>query len=179
MVQETPNQNIVIAPIVLQIVLTLAMLGALGETASQLKRSLRFDNLTHSNIVTEVAILAKNLKNTGGVKRANKLYVDNQFPVLKSFKKDIKRVENINFSNDFKARAVMNKWVEKQTNNTIKDLFSEPLDPETKLIIISTIYFKADWIHAFEYEFNNTFWMNNENSKSIEFMKIKKAVSFI
>lgn len=154
------------------------MLGALGETSKQLRKTLRFDRLPELELSQKVGQLARNLGRTHGLRRANKLYVDNQFPVLEEFKRLIKKVENVNFGNDVKARAIMNKWVEKQTDNTIKNIFSQPLDDDTKLVLISTMYFKAVWVHEFDFAFNSTFWLDSENSSSIEFMKTKNAVSF-
>ena len=154
------------------------MLGSLAERSKQLQKTLKFDHLSSPEITSKISQLARKLKNTNGVRRANKLYVDNKFPILEEFKRIIKRVENVNFSNDAKARSIMNKWVEKQTDNTIKDLFSQPLDDDTKLVLISTMHFKADWVHDFDYAFNNTFWMDNEKSNRIEFMKTKNAVNF-
>ena len=51
------------------------------------------------------------------------------------------------------ARATINTWVAKQTNDRIKDLFpAGTLDPTTKLVLANAIYFKGDWQVPFKKE---------------------------
>merc|ERR1711974_168588 len=58
--------------------------------------------------------------------------------------------KNIDFKADLKkASTEINKWVEQQTNDKIKDLL-EPEDLQNaKLVLVNAIYFKGDWESAF------------------------------
>jgi len=49
------------------------------------------------------------------------------------------------------ARATINHWIEKQTNNKIQDLLAPgAVTPTTRLVITNAIYFKGDWLDAFD-----------------------------
>ena len=48
------------------------------------------------------------------------------------------------------AVGMVNAWVEEQTHGTIKNLLGpNMLDRNTKLMLVNTIYFKAEWRHQF------------------------------
>lgn len=49
------------------------------------------------------------------------------------------------------SRQTINRWVEEQTAEKIKDLLPEgSIDPLTRLVLTNAIYFKASWMHPFE-----------------------------
>ena len=48
------------------------------------------------------------------------------------------------------ARRKINSWVERKTENKIKNILSNSLDPLTRLILVNAIYFKGDWANPFE-----------------------------
>ena len=49
------------------------------------------------------------------------------------------------------ARMTINKWVEKQTAEKIKELLKKPhIDRETVLVLTNAIYFKGDWASQFD-----------------------------
>src|SRR5205085_3024549 len=49
------------------------------------------------------------------------------------------------------ARQAINRWVEEQTRNKIKDLIQPGLlGPLTRLVLVNAIYFKGAWVEPFE-----------------------------
>jgi serpin B len=49
------------------------------------------------------------------------------------------------------SRVVINQWVEKQTNDRIKDLIpSGALGPLTRLVVTNAVYFDGKWSHPFD-----------------------------
>jgi len=53
------------------------------------------------------------------------------------------------------ARQTINKWIERQTKDKIKNLIPEGgIDSFTRLVLANAIYFKADW--SFPFDKNNT-----------------------
>ena len=49
------------------------------------------------------------------------------------------------------SRLIINRWVEDQTNQKIKDLLPEgSVQSDTRLVLTNAIYFKASWLKQFE-----------------------------
>jgi serpin B len=49
------------------------------------------------------------------------------------------------------SRLIINSWVEKKTNDKIKDLLAErSIDGNTRLIITNAVYFNGKWLQEFE-----------------------------
>ena len=49
------------------------------------------------------------------------------------------------------SRVEINNWVSDKTEEKINDLLPEgSINPETKLVLVNAIYFKADWLDAFD-----------------------------
>jgi serpin B len=60
-------------------------------------------------------------------------------------------LEEIDFAASEQAARTINAWVDKQTNHKIPTLFTpEAFDLNTRLVLASAIYFKGDWVHAFD-----------------------------
>jgi len=61
------------------------------------------------------------------------------------------RVKELDFQQKSQeATDEINNWVAEKTNNKIPQLFSEPLDSQTIVMLVSTLYFKASWNEKFE-----------------------------
>ena len=51
------------------------------------------------------------------------------------------------------SRLTINDWVEERTSDRIKDLFPEgSIDSAVRLVLTNAIYFKGDWLYAFDEE---------------------------
>jgi len=51
------------------------------------------------------------------------------------------------------SRITINRWVEEQTEDKIKDLLpAGSIDPATRLVITNAIYFKGSWVKQFDEE---------------------------
>ena len=49
------------------------------------------------------------------------------------------------------SRLTINKWVEDKTGQKIKNLIpAGAIDPMTRLVITNAIYFKGEWVKAFD-----------------------------
>lgn len=85
------------------------------------------------------------------LKLANRLYAQKEYHIeqqyldilQKSFQSDIKLEDFKNES--IKAVQTINEWVEKQTNQRIRDILStKDITKDTKLVLINSIYFKVN-----------------------------------
>merc|ERR1711973_988567 len=76
----------------------------------------------------------------------------NYLDLLKeNFIKDESHIRELDFQQKSQeATDEINNWVAEMTNNKIPQLFSEPLDSQTIVMLVSTLYFKASWNEKFE-----------------------------
>merc|ERR1712012_1230290 len=76
----------------------------------------------------------------------------NYLDLLKeNFIQDESHIRELDFQQKSQeATDEINKWVAEKTNNKIPQLFSEPLDSQTIVMLVSTLYFKASWNEKFE-----------------------------
>lgn len=117
---------------------------------------------------------------------ANKMYVMENYSIkpsfnaiaTKSFNSD---AQTVNFADNEVAAGKINKWVEDNTNNKIKDLIkADTLDADTRLVLVNAIYFKGFWTYAFNPKdtFKGPFYLDNEKEVTTDFMKIKKYFNY-
>lgn len=115
---------------------------------------------------------------------ANKIYVQKKYSVKKSFndiavKSFASEAQNLDFSNSKQSASIINEWVEKQTNDKIKNLISsESLDSDTRMVLVNAIYFQAFWLHRFEYTYQDRFYLNDLDSVQTDFMNIQKQFNY-
>ena len=64
-------------------------------------------------------------------------------------KNDKKNFATVDFTDADAATQQINEWISKQTNGQIDEMYQEPLDEQTALILASSLYFKSSWQKAF------------------------------
>merc|ERR1711868_55740 len=86
-----------------------------------------------------------------GLTSSNKLQ-GNYLDLLKeNFIRDESHIKELDFQQKSQeATDEINSWVAEKTNNKIPQLFAEPLDSQTIVMLVSTLYFKASWNEKFE-----------------------------
>jgi serpin B len=82
-------------------------------------------------------------------------------------------LEETDFGTPDKARKTINAWVEKQTCHKVPELFGPgSINHESRLVLASAIYFKGDWIHAFNKHGtqNSSFWIDANRKVQVPMM---------
>uniref|UniRef100_A0A671K331 Serpin B6 n=1 Tax=Sinocyclocheilus anshuiensis TaxID=1608454 RepID=A0A671K331_9TELE len=121
---------------------------------------------------------------------ANRLYGEQSYQFVEKFLNDAKkyyeaRLEEVDFKkNSEAARVNINKWVEKKTQEKIKDLLPpRGVDETTKLVLVNAIYFKGNWEKKFSKDAtrDGQFKMNKTQTKPVKMMqqKSKFPLAFI
>lgn len=110
---------------------------------------------------------------------ANRLYGEQTYQFVEKFLSDAKRyyeagLEKVDFKNKSEAARVnINTWVEKNTQEKIKDLLpSGAIDAMTRLVLVNAIYFKGNWERKFPKEATNDgqFKLNKNQTKPVKMM---------
>ncbi|XP_061093676.1 leukocyte elastase inhibitor-like [Conger conger] len=88
---------------------------------------------------------------------ANRLYGDKSLKFVEKYITDTKKfyqaeLEPVDFQSDPEgARVNINSWVEKQTQDKIKDLLAKGvINILTRLVLVNAIYFKGEWDNKFK-----------------------------
>ncbi|CAH1643508.1 unnamed protein product [Spodoptera littoralis] len=156
-VELEKGKSVVSSPLSAEFVLALLTLGTSDPAHAELLTALGIpDDDSIRSSFTEVSSRLKSLKGvTFNV--ANKVYLkDGPYDLSPSLKVDAEKVfnagiEKIDFNSAAAAVEVINKWVESQTNEKIKDLLSsDSVDGDTRLVLINALYFKGTWKKQFD-----------------------------
>ncbi|XP_069047022.1 serpin B6-like isoform X1 [Lepisosteus oculatus] len=121
---------------------------------------------------------------------ANRLYGEKSFNFVEQYIAETRKhyhaeLESVDFITGAEAaRQNINAWVEKQTQEKIKNLLAEgTIDTMTRLVLVNAIYFKGNW----EKKFNEAatreaqFKLNKNETKPVQMMylKAKFGLTFI
>jgi serpin B len=160
------GDNIVFSPYSISLALAMTYAGARSATESQMADVLHFtlgQNGTHpafNALDLKLAQLgespAKNLVPLQ-LNIANAVWAEQTYPFQQNFLDTIalnygSGIHLADFINQFEpVRKEINRWVEDQTKDKIKDLLSKgTLNSATRMVLVNAIYFKADWFIVFD-----------------------------
>jgi len=152
--------NLFFSPFSISTALAMTYAGARGDTAAQMAEVLHFDLppvLLHRALAAAMGRLQAKEEDRGyQLSIANALWGQEGCRFLPEFLDLTKNhygagLREVNFARTERARKTINKWVEKQTHDKIKDLIKKGvLQPETVLVLTNAIYFLGDWACQFE-----------------------------
>lgn len=172
---QSTKGNLFFSPYCISTALAMAHAGARNETESQMAGVLHFPVSANGRTDTSSKFLLdkqqfassfgniiKDLNNRGQrggytLTVANALWGQKNYGFLEDFLQLIEtsydgRLNEVDFVRAAEtARKTINAWVEKKTNDKIKNLISEGvLDSMTRLVLTNAIYFKGNWARQFK-----------------------------
>jgi serine protease inhibitor len=166
--------NLFLSPYSISTALAMTYAGARGSTASQMAEVLHFRVATDAKTQQPPTAMdrerfasmfgrvikdlnARGRKGSYTLTVANALWGQKGYGFLGQFLKSVRMnydgwLNEVDFvAATEKARKTINAWVEKQTNDKIKDLIPPGvLDPMTRLVLTNAIYFKGNWARQFK-----------------------------
>ena len=160
--------NIFFSPYSIENALAMTYEGAIGKTAEEMLSVLHFpgDETIRRNGFQSIYKEINRENKSYNLSTANALWAQKDY----SFRADYfattskyygGKVTNLDFVGDTEnSRQTINRWVEEQTNNKIKDLIpASGVDAMTRLVLTNAIYFKGSWLMPF----------NKNNTKEVDF----------
>ena len=177
--------NIFMSPYSVSATLMLTMLGTKGESETQVKQVLGVAGIpdphqAYSKLHT--SLIGKS-KEGAKLTIANRIFSRLGLDIRDSYKKDSLslyngEVELLDFVGDpMGSRNRINKWVEDQTNNKIKDLIPKGgINALSLILLTNAIYFKGDWDKAFESSKTKKekFHVSKSESVMVDMMNMEK-----
>uniref|UniRef100_A0A3P9KCC3 Serpin B6 n=1 Tax=Oryzias latipes TaxID=8090 RepID=A0A3P9KCC3_ORYLA len=184
--EDHSTTNIFFSPFSISSALAMVMLGARGDTATQMAECLKTQDCQEEVHTLFQHLLEELNKPRAGflLSVANRLYGEQSFLFLQDFLKQTSscykaELESVDFRNKYEeARIKINSWVEKQTQGKIKDVLSEAaLKAATNLVLVNAIYFKGTWNRPFmnSETRDSRFKLTMIRSKSVKMMKEKSV----
>ena len=160
-VPEYNESNIFFSPYSISVALGMTYEGAKGETAEEIQSVFYFpeDKNIRQPSFAKIYNQINKVDKKYELHTANALWAQKDYKFLEEYINTIEKyyvgkVTNVDFINATEdARVTINKWVEEQTNNKIKDLIpAGVLNALTRLVLTNAIYFKGLWINQFDKE---------------------------
>ncbi|XP_074086757.1 thyroxine-binding globulin-like isoform X2 [Macrotis lagotis] len=179
---ENTGKNVFFSPVSVSSALAMMSLGARSDTQTQILECLGF-NLTEMqeeeihqgfhHLLHTLNLPNKELE----LKTGNALFIQKQVKILTKFTTDVQKLyESEAFSTDFSnvsaAEQKINNYVKKKTKGKIVDLIKD-LEPNTFMILVNFIFFKAKWEKPFdplETKQNGNFYMSQSDVIKVSFM---------
>uniref|UniRef100_A0A668ALV5 Leukocyte elastase inhibitor n=1 Tax=Myripristis murdjan TaxID=586833 RepID=A0A668ALV5_9TELE len=176
--EDKKSSNVFYSPLSISSALAMVMLGARANTATQMSECLKAQDDVH----VKFSKLIKELNKAGApysLSLANRLYGDQSYQFVEVcmsvhlYHYDAK-LKSVDFKASAEtARININNWVEKQTQDKIKDLLAPGVvDSMTRLVLVNAIYFKGNWDRKFDADLTKDaqFKLNKNENKPVKMM---------
>jgi serpin B len=151
------QENAFCSPLSLHMALSMAAMGAEGNTQKEVFDTLRLDGKTKEYLGKQSKALFEQLycKNKmSTLTLANSLWIDSQYTAKEDYAKSM--AENFYaalFSADFSDASTskrMGEWIAKNTGGVLKPQIK--IGPQDMLALINTVFLKDEWINLFDKE---------------------------
>lgn len=189
LLKAEPGKNVVISPIGTYSALSLALLGSSGKTQDEIAECMGFSNYKNNLKEAHQALgnLMKEAQNTSFTELsiADAVFVGN-YDVGTTYRHDVESfydsdVRKVNFAAEgSEATDAINQFVSDKTKGKIGKLFTEPLDKDIQSVLVSALYFEANWDHSFSPELTHRGKFHVADGKDVEvdYMKNTKVVPY-
>ncbi|KAE8597733.1 hypothetical protein XENTR_v10016581 [Xenopus tropicalis] len=182
--ESNKTGNIFVSPLSISSALSMVLLGAKGNTATQMSQVLKLDKVDDAHCNFQSLISEINKSGTNYLLRtANRLYGEKSYTFLEEFLGSTQKhyhadLKAVDFSRKAEeSRGEINEWVAQKTEGKIKDLLSSgSVDSLTRLVLVNAIYFKGNWANKFnpDHTHESPFRLNKNETKPVQMM-FKKA----
>ncbi|NXT26824.1 SPA34 protein, partial [Syrrhaptes paradoxus] len=171
------SRNVFFSPLSISTAFAMLTLGARSDTQAQILRVLSFnpreisENEIHEGYRQLMQMV--NRKNEGlQLNMGNVLFVLDRLKPQDKFLSTLRNFYEgeaypMNFKRSDQAQIKINKYVAERTNGKIKDLINN-LDPLTEILLVSYIYFKAEWEKPFDPKYTKKGKFFVEGNKAVE-----------
>ncbi|MHC4243751.1 MAG: serpin family protein [Planctomycetota bacterium] len=187
--------NLFFSPYSISTALSLAYCGARGETETEMATVLHLptatkDTFGQMQFHSAFGKIIKDLNNRGEkggyeLRVANALWGQNGYGFLEEYLELIEtnyggKLNEVDFIRAAEsARKTINKWVEKKTNDKIKNLIKKGvLNSMTRLVLTNAIYFKGNWARQFEKDKTNDALFTLADGEKVDAAMMNQTAEF-
>lgn len=175
------DDNVFVSPFSVHSALTITYIGTKGDTKTELENALHLSSSNQRLVIDTYHEYKDNLVHNATeranytLSTANRLYFDHSIRVRHCIAASVNNeIETLDFQSSWAAsREIINRWVEGQTNNLIKNLLPEDtINSRTRLVVVNAAYFRGYWSSQFK-EWSTTkrdFFVNAANKIEVDTM---------
>lgn len=151
------NENTLISPFSLQVVLGMLANGADEEAYKEITSTLGMQSYSEAELNGYFQKMVNAIAGEEDPKvelaLANSMWIQNDYSVQDSYVSKIAEnydatVKSVNFGDLDKAKATIDDWAKEKTRSTIKEL-NLPIQESTKMVLANALYFSGKWAKPF------------------------------
>ncbi|XP_065215760.1 leukocyte elastase inhibitor-like [Planococcus citri] len=205
--KEEAEKNVLFSPINIYSALALVLLGSDGETFEEIAALMGLQGRRKNDEETSktheiLGRVMEAIENTadriirlreGGEKNmksiiniTNGVFVQDDVNFVKSYVTQARsfyksKISNVDFrQNPSKATDIINEFISESTQKRIPQLFKQPVDSDTRIILASCVYFKATWDEQFHKGAtkDENFYTGSDNTL-VKMMHFEKEIPYV
>ncbi|WP_044199665.1 serpin family protein [Dyadobacter tibetensis] len=152
---QPATDNLFVSPLSLHMAMGMLLNGADGQTATEIKNSLKMEEVTLKDLNQTYYTLLRDLPNADGSVKlglANSMWHKQAFQVKADYSSTLKQVFKADVTGlPFDATAVgkINQWASDKTNKKIEKVL-DTIEPDQVMFLLNALYFKGSWQSRFE-----------------------------
>lgn len=170
MLKALGDQNVLLSPISVNIVLHMVLMGARGRTAYQMSAQMgNPSSALMSELLQKMSSPGGNSRNVA-LDHASAVLIQEGAPFNASYYREINRLfdaslATVQFGEGRGSDVVkeVNEWASKKTRGRIPQFLEEAPEETTKMLVLNAMYFKSDWKTQFDPEFTDKRVFRNED----------------
>lgn len=146
------EENVFVSPYSLEAALTMAYIGADGETKEEMARTLQLKGIDIEEVKENSLNLKKQLEESEDIEIsiANAFFLKDTIPFLDSYINDGRNYFDAEIDNMPETGQTINDWAAEKTENKITEVIdSGPIDQSIIAYLLNAIYFNANWQNQF------------------------------
>ena len=172
---RTGRESVLLSPFSASMALSMAAIGAGGETGRQMLSVLGFEGASKAELAEYCSKMISGLSKADpyvDLKIANSMWINKDFAIKDDY---VGRVEKafdaVVASREFNDATLreINSWVEEKTDGTIKELL-DGFSPDAMVELINALAFDGKWRYAFAGTKKGTFSASNGKKQKVDMM---------
>jgi len=184
--EREPFENLFISPSSIATALAMALQGADGATASEIKETLQLQGFSIQQINDAYKVMLPTLPALDDevkLRMANSIWYRQGFAVKPPFlEANSQYYHSEVFSADFRspnALPAINGWVNQKTEGLIPKIL-EQIPDNAVMYLLNAIYFKGDWTHKFKEDLtaDAPFYRVNNIPTTVKMMQFGESMKF-
>jgi len=171
---KTENENVFISPLSISMALGMTLNGANGNTFDEIQSTLSLNEMSLPEINEGYRSLIELLTTVDPkvqMEIANSVWSRQGISIEDEFSNNLTNyfdaeTSELDFDNP-ESKDVINSWVSEKTHGKIEEIING-ISPGTMMYLINAVYFKGDWVYAFDEELTKEMSFSLESDETIE-----------